>query len=148
MAARSDEPSNPELVQAMRNVALNDNRVTRGALYEALLRSVLLVPVATRPGSPGWKALSQDTTMQFIVTRGHDGQTKLLVFSDSQALQRWKRSGSGFIGLEARTLFSLALQNGFDAVIVNVSGPTGGEITRGELEVLAQGLFPTDAKAA
>lgn len=148
MAAPSGEPSNPELVQAMRRVAVNDSRATRHALYQALMRSVLLVPVANRPGSPGWKTLNQDTTMQFIVTTKPDGRTGLLAFSDSQAMQRWKPSGSGFVGLEATTLFALALQNGFDSVIVNVAGQTGGEITRGELELLAQGLFPTDAKAA
>jgi hypothetical protein len=132
----------------MREVALKDSFLTRRALYEALLRSVLLVPVANPPHADGWKTLSQDTTLQFIATRGPDGQKWLLAFSDSASLQRWKPSGSSFVGLEAITLFGLATQNEFDAIIVNVAGPTGGEITRVEFELLARGVSPTDSKAA
>jgi SseB protein N-terminal domain len=148
MAVRSGEPSNPHLLQAMRDVALSDNAATRHGVYEALLTSILLVPVANRPAFPGWKTLQNDTTMEFITTQRPDGQTALLAFSDSTALQKWKPAGSGFVGIQAKTLFALAGQNGFNAIIVNIAGPTGGEITRGELDLLAQGRIPGETEAA
>jgi hypothetical protein len=140
----AESPTNPELIDAMAGVAHNDNGQTRRALYEALVNSTLLVPTAAQgeDPQPGWHSLEEDTQLQFIVLTNPQGQTALPVFTDEEALRLWQPEGAPYVAFHAHDLFALALQNNADALVVNVAGPTGGEITRHELSVLAQGTLP------
>ncbi len=141
------DPTNPQLVNAIREVALHDNEQTRRALYEALLRAVFLLPVTERPrNAGGWERTQEETLVRLLVTRDRNGQHELLVFTDTEGLLRWRPAGCVFIGMKATELFPLALKHGFASIIVNVAGPTGGEITRGELQFLAEGLIPDAAE--
>jgi hypothetical protein len=77
-----------------------------------------------------------------VVLTNPQGQTALPVFTDEEAVRLWQPEGAPYVAFHAPDLFQLALQNNADALVVNVAGPTGGEITRHELSVLAQGTLP------
>jgi len=128
----------------MHAVAVDDNPRTRRALYRQLLQSTLLLPSneALGPGLGGWTALKKTTRLGLVTTTGPQGERILLAFTDEQALLRWKPTGSSYVGLHAMDLFRLALDNDVAGVLVNVAGPAGGTITRGEMEVLASGGTP------
>lgn len=141
----NESPTNPELIDAMAGVAHNDNGQTRRVLYEALMNSTLLVPTSGEGDDdpqPGWHELAEDTQLQFVVLTNPQGQTALPVFTDEEALRLWQPEGTPYVAFPAPDLFGMALQNNADALVVNVAGPTGGEITRHELSVLAQGTLP------
>lgn len=138
-------PGNRKLVEAMREVSGNDNPKSRRQLYQALLGGTFLIPTAgsTEESSRKKKiTLTPGSRHQFITMRDAEGMVGVPVFTDSNALLAWRPQGSQYLELHARDVFSLALANNIDRIIVNVAGPTGGEITRAEIQALSEEALP------
>jgi hypothetical protein len=74
------------------------------------------------------------------------GEMVLLAFTDTDALLRWRPAGCAVVGMRAADVFPLAIANRFASIVVNVAGPTGGRITRGEFQ-LAEGALPGEAES-
>ena len=143
-------PSNPDLVEAMRAVALQDDLETRRILYRALLESVLLVPTPEAPvdlADGGWTRLEEGTQVSLVTAQTPAGELALLAFTDTESLMAWKQAGTHYLALPAASLFRLAQQHGVAVVALNPAGPVGGQVRRQEIEMLARGVSPADASA-
>jgi hypothetical protein len=136
-------PKNPRFLAAMHAVARGDSPEARQELYGALLESTLLTPLqAPPPGSaPGFVTDVGADRLPFMLMRDMNGRSLFLAFTDSTALLRWEPTFS-YVAVPAVELASIALHANADAMVINIAGPTGGEITRPELAVLAQGAIP------
>ncbi|HET9493937.1 MAG TPA: enhanced serine sensitivity protein SseB C-terminal domain-containing protein [Chloroflexia bacterium] len=137
-------PTNPRLLNAMRGVALNDNPETRDVLYRELSAATFLLPQPEpTPGkAPGFSWYEVGTPFSALAERDLRGRLVLPVFTDTTALFAWAPREANYVAMPAATLWALALQVRADAVVINVAGPSGGEVTRGEVQVLAQGGIP------
>src|SRR6202041_4196423 len=105
------EEGNPVLVRAMHDIALNENPENRKKVYEALLGSMLLVPVAEIPADlsglgPGLHTATSKTQIQLRrITDGNQIQVTV-AFTDLEAL-KMKDPNAPFLGLNAPQLFRL-----------------------------------------
>ncbi|MEO8289327.1 MAG: enhanced serine sensitivity protein SseB C-terminal domain-containing protein [Chloroflexota bacterium] len=137
-------PTNPRLLAAMHGVARNDNPETRLELYSALLDSTLLLPLPPPPEghAPGFVTPDENTPLNLIMLQDAGGRVVLPAFTDTTALMAWDSSGFSYVGLSAPLLLTTAYEEQISAVVLNVAGPTGGEISQSEIAILAQGALP------
>jgi len=140
-------PTNPELLSAMETIAKQDSPENRKTLYDAILNSQLLIPIAKSLGNQGASGLQQvigTTDVEFIVVTNKQTQTALLAFTDEQAVHAWKPTESIYIASNAPDLLQMALEMNVAAIVLNVAGPTArGELMRWEIQSLAAGTIPT-----
>ncbi|MGH9738052.1 MAG: SseB family protein [Candidatus Acidiferrales bacterium] len=137
------EISNPELEQAMNEVAKNDNPEARELLYNAILASTLIIF-----GSLS----SQDNTQIAFRTIEHPpGHVILPAFTCVDPLISFAESEVQWVALGAQALFQSILPGNIAEVRVNpfradqkIARP-GGIISRMEFSALAQGLLPQAA---
>jgi hypothetical protein len=122
-----------ELLTAIRGVSEHDDPATRTALYAALLGATLLLP--SEPGA-GEGHL-------FTTPPGEDGSWKLLAFTDRGAATAWRAEGVELLARPARDVFAAAVTSPTSAILLNVAGPAGGELTRREFSALAEGSMPS-----
>lgn len=124
-------PAAPDLLDAIRAVSERDDPATRGSLYASLLSATLLV--AAEPGTEGGL---------FTTPPAEDGSWKLLAFTDADAAAAWRADGVELRPRPAREIFAAAVTSPTSAILLNVAGPAGGEITRREFVALAEGTIP------
>ncbi|MBN2002289.1 MAG: enhanced serine sensitivity protein SseB C-terminal domain-containing protein [Anaerolineae bacterium] len=137
--------TNPQLVSAMFAVVNRDTPETRQAMYRALLKSTLILPVAeslSQSSTPQRQTLTQDTSFKLLAAENNDGETILLAFSDEDAVRLWAPEGVAYVALKAPDLFAVAVRNDAAEVYLNPSGPVSGRILSHEFEVLAQRQLP------
>jgi hypothetical protein len=122
-----------DLLTAIRDVSERDDTATRTALYVALLDATLLLP--SEPDAGGEHL--------FTTPPGADGAWKLLAFTDPAAAARWRAGGVELLERSARDVFAAAVTSPTSAILLNVAGPAGGELTRREFSALAEGVMPS-----
>jgi hypothetical protein len=122
-----------ELLSAIREVSERDDAVTREALYEALLDANLVLPA--KQGA--------DEGHLFTTPPAEDGSWKLLAFTDADAAAAWRAEGVDLTTRPARDVFAAAVTSPTSAILLNVAGPAGGELTRREFTALAEGSMPS-----
>jgi len=146
------EDGNPALVRAMRDIALNDNPETRTKVYEAMLGSMLLVPVPEIPADlaslgPGLHTATSKTQIQLRRITDRNQVQVTAAFTDLEALKNWDPN-TPYLGLNARDLFRLVMGTDIQEVAINPFDPVrkmirpGGRVTRAELELLSNGIVP------
>lgn len=148
---------NPVLVRAMHDIALNENPENRKKVYEALLGSMLLVPVPEIPADlsglgPGLHTATSKTQIQLrrVIDRNQIPITT--AFTDLEALKNWDPN-TPYLGLNAPDLFRLVMVTDIQEVAINPFDPVrkmiraGGRVTRAELELLASRVVPGSAES-
>jgi hypothetical protein len=109
----------------------------------ALQGSRLLVPVVATLGEVEYdeQGLAHDKTsdMAAVLLTGRDGRTALLSFTSTAALQAWNPRARP-VGVPARQAAQAALQDGADALLVDVAGPALFPVEGQDLRDLAAGL--------
>jgi SseB protein N-terminal domain/SseB protein C-terminal domain len=151
------EEGNPVLVRAMHDIALNENPENRKKVYEALLGSMLLVPVPEIPADlsglgPGLHTATSKTQIQLrrVIDRNQIPITT--AFTDLEALKNWDPN-TPYLGLNAPDLFRLVMGTDIQEVAINPFDPVrkmiraGGRVTRAELEPLANRVVPGSAES-
>lgn len=153
------EDGNPALVRAMHDIALNETPENRKTVYEALLGSMLLVPVPEIPADlaglgPGLHTATSKTRIQLRRITDRDADLKQVpitaAFTDLEALKNWDPH-TPYLGLNAPDLFRLVVGTDIQEVAINPFDPVrkmirpGGRVTRAELELLANGIVPGSA---
>ncbi len=141
-------PSNPRLEKAMREMAKGEDPKKRRELYQQLLKSSLLVSTPKPPegvARDGWVKTKTHLDIQFHSIENAQKKPAMLAFTGVDALQRWKKEGSPFLALGAKDVFALALKSGMDSLVINPAGPTGGELTLPEIQILSEGAIPQAA---
>ena len=145
------------LVRAMHDIALNENPENRKKVYEALLGSMLLVPVPEIPADlsglgPGLHTATSKTQIQLrrVIDRNQIPITT--AFTDLEALKNWDPN-TPYLGLNAPDLFRLVMGTDIQEVAINPFDPVrkmiraGGRVTRAELELLANRVVPGSAES-
>jgi hypothetical protein len=146
------EEGNPALVRAMHDIALNENPENRKKVYEALLGSMLLVPVPEIPADlnslgPGLHTATSKTQIQLRRITDRNQIQVTAAFTDLEALRNWDPN-TPYLGLNAPDLFRLVMGTDIQEVAINPFDPSrkmirpGGRVTRAELELLAKGIVP------
>jgi hypothetical protein len=129
-----DRLLNEELHQAIEAAAADNTPEHRRRVYQLLLDTEYCVPSAGGTG--------EGESLTITATENSTGERVLIVFTDPCALNRWAPDRPAFAVLRADRLFELVLENGFVQVQINPAGPAGGQLSRAEVESLAQGVIP------
>ncbi|MCZ4500732.1 MAG: hypothetical protein JWQ74_3287 [Marmoricola sp.] len=140
--AGDDGSADPLVVGALAIYAADPDGGRTPALA-ALQDSRVLVPVMAVLGEVEYdeKGLAHDKTsdMATVLITGRDGRTALLSFTSSAALAAWNPEARP-VAAELRKAALSALQDGADALLIDVAGPTLFAIEGDELRALAEGL--------
>ena len=139
--AGDDGSASPEVLAALTSYAEAPD-----ARYAATLAVVqharLLVPVVAVLGEvevdPQGLARDKTSDMAAVLMRGRDGRTALLAFSGTEALRRWNpeaRPGP----VTAATAAIAAVQDGAEALLVDLAGPASYVVDGDDLARLASG---------
>lgn len=146
------EDGNPALVRAMHELAVQENPENRKKVYEALLGSMLLVPVPEIPADlaglgPGLHTANSKTQIQLRRITDRNQVEVTAAFTDLEALKNWDPNTT-YLGLKGQDLFRLVMGTDIQEVAINPFDPArkmirpGGRVTRAELELLANGFVP------
>jgi hypothetical protein len=119
----------PEELHAQTLALLQDTRV--------------LVPVVALLGEVEYdeNGLAHDKTsdMATVLLTGLDGRTALLSFTSTETLATWNREARP-VAVDLRKAALSAIQDGADAVVIDLAGPVQFAVEGSELRALAEGL--------
>jgi hypothetical protein len=133
--------ADPALVRALTRYDRAPDRLHHPTL--AVLQDCrLLVPVVAVLGEvehdEHGRARDKTSDMAAVLLTGRDGRTALLAFSGTGSLHRWNRDARP-VPVTARTAARAAVQDGADALVVDVAGPVLLAVEGEDLRALADG---------
>lgn len=136
-----DDGSVPQdVTEALAGYAADPGR--HSATLAVLQHARLLVPVVAVLGEVEYDehGLAHDKTsdMATVLMRGRDGRTALLAFTGSEPLRRWDAEARP-VPVSVATAARAARQDGADALVVDVAGPTMFVVEGEDLAQLAEG---------
>lgn len=131
---------NTDLSAALETIARGDTSAARRRVYETLLDSTLLVPLAE-----GRRAADGSPRLDLVATAS-SRQPALLAFSDERALALWGSAARTALATAAE-VFAAALGKGL-RLTLNPAGPVSVTLARWELRRLAEGRPPDPEEAA
>lgn len=139
--AGDDGSADPVVAAALTDYAADPGN--RTAALAALQDSRVLVPVMAVLGEVEYdeKGLAHDKTsdMATVLITGRDGRTALLSFTSAGSLAAWNPEARP-VAAELRKAALSAIQDGADALLVDVAGPVLFAVEGDELRALAEGL--------
>lgn len=131
----------PELEAALASYA-RDPEAEYAPTLAVLQGARLLVPVVAVLGEAeaDEAGLAHDKTsdMATVLMRGQDGRTALLAFTGSGPLTRWQADARP-VPVPAEQAAQAALQDGAEALVVDVAGPVMFVVEGEDLRALADG---------
>ena len=136
-----DGSADPELSAALAAYAERPGEL-HDATLAVLQHARLLVPVVAVLGEVEHDehGLAHDKTsdMATVLMQGRDGRTALLAFTSTRSLQTW-RADARPVPVTVATAAAAAVQDGADAVLVDVAGPVLFAVEGEDLRELASG---------
>jgi hypothetical protein len=130
----------PALAAALAGYA--GDRTRYADVLAALGGARLLVPVVAVLGEveAGEDGLARDKSsdMATVLLRGADGRMALLAFTSTETLAAWNPEGRP-VPVPTRTAAQSALQEGAEALLVDVAGPVTVAVEGEDLSALAAG---------
>lgn len=138
--AGDDGAADPQLAAALASYAVDPGRTME--VLARLTTARLLVPVVALLGesevdSDGL-AREKSSDMATVLLTGRDGRRALLAFTGLPALHRWRRDARP-VPVAASLAARSALQEGAEALVLDVAGPTPYAVEGDLLAGLAQG---------
>jgi hypothetical protein len=137
-----DGSADPAVTAALATYDADPEAGHRPALA-VLQDSRLLVPVVATLGEvehdAHGRAHDKTSDMAAVLLTGRDGRTALLSFTSTASLQAWNADARP-VGVPARQAARAALQDGADALLVDVAGPVLFPVEGQDLRDLADGL--------
>lgn len=142
-----DDGSAPERLTEALSVYEQDPDGGYLPVLAALCGARLLVPVlavlgeastATDPGSEQALALDKFSDMAAVLMRRPDGRKALLAFTSSESLTGWNAAGRP-VPVPAAIAAQAAVQDGADALLVDLAGPVRFVVEGEDLVSLARG---------
>lgn len=138
-------PENPELLKAMEAVAAKDDSKHRRRLYAAFLNSTLLIPMpGTGPEVPVRKTFDENSLLMVYIGQRPDGDTYLEAYTDLEALRTARPDVHRHVCLPGEAQFQFAQSLDVKHILINRGGPCMGELTRNEIDFLAEGKIPME----
>jgi hypothetical protein len=112
-------------------------------MFNAFIETFLLVPTITKLDTPSGALLTRDDDVMYPTNIGPDGARALHTFTDEDGVHRYSADAPFWIGLPATDLMQVALDLGYDELIVD-PGPDRNflRLDRRLLEQLAGGTLP------
>ena len=135
--ANDDGSPDPYIRSVLRNYAQSATAESARNLLDALMDARLLVPVVAELDSME-DGVEKDSHMTSVEFHSADGRRALLAFSGSDSLEAWAESARP-IPRVAFTVAQSALEQGLDALIIDVGGPVPTAIDGTLLSLLAIG---------
>jgi hypothetical protein len=131
----------PEVAAALAAYAESPDS-SHSATLAVLQHARLLVPVVAVLGEVEHDehGLAHDKTsdMATVLMTGRDGRKALLAFTGREAMERWDPEARP-VPVTAARAAEAARQDGADAIVVDVAGPTLFVVESDDLELLASG---------
>jgi hypothetical protein len=117
-----------------------DRTIGAASVLAALAKSRLLVPVVavldTAETTAGGASIEKSSHMATVSTTGRDGRRGLLAFTSLESLRRW-RPDARPVPAPAPAVAAAALDEGADAVVVDLAGPVQFAIDSRDLQASA-----------
>jgi hypothetical protein len=139
---------NPALLGAMRRDIETSTPEAEAAVYRELLRARFLVPVVSERDAEQFDDHpdgSDGDDLALIAFVDEERRTVVLAFTDVEAARAWNREDTCYALLDQGDLFRLAQRNRAEGIVLNPEGPMRMELTRDEVEALAEGEIPETA---
>ena len=137
-----DGTASPAVVAVLAAYERDPDAGDRAVLAE-LQDSRVLVPVVATLGEVEHdeQGLAHDKSsdMAAVLMTGRDGRTALLCFTSSETMRTWNPEARP-VAVSARLAARAALQDGADALVVDVAGPVLYAVEGQDLRDLAEGL--------
>lgn len=137
-----DGAADPQVAAALATHAADPDAGHRRALA-AVQDCRLLVPVVATLGEvehdEHGRAHEKTSDMAAVLMTGRDGRTALLSFTSTRSLQAWNPDARP-VAVSARQAARAALQDGADALLIDVAGPVLFVVEGADLRDLAAGL--------
>ena len=132
--------ASPRLAAALEGYAVDETRYPD--VLAALGGARLLVPVVAVLGEveTGADGLARDKSsdMATVLLQGADGRAALLAFTSTDTLAAWNAEGRP-VAVPTRTAALSAVQEGADALLLDVAGPVTVAVEGEDLRALAAG---------
>jgi hypothetical protein len=135
--ANDDGSPDPYIRSVLRNYAQSATAESARNLLDALLDARLLVPVVAELDSME-AGVEKDSHMTSVEFHAADGRRALLAFSGSDSLEAWDESARPIPRI-AYTVAQSTIEQGLDALIIDVGGPVPTAIDGTLLSLLAIG---------
>jgi SseB protein N-terminal domain len=135
--ANDDGSPDPYIRSVLRNYAQSATAESARNLLDALMDARLLVPVVAELDSTE-DDVEKDSHMTSVEFHSADGRTALLAFSGSDSLEAWDESARPIPRIAYKVAQS-AIEQGLDALIIDVGGPAPTAIDGTLLSLLAIG---------
>jgi hypothetical protein len=139
--AGDDGTAPPDVAAAL--AAYSADTSAANATLAVLQHARLLVPVVAVAGEVEHdeRGLARDKTsdMATVLIRRPDGRTGLLAFTGAESMARWDPAARP-VPVSMRRAAQAARQDGADALLVDLAGPTRFVVEGEDLEALAAGL--------
>ncbi len=138
------ELSNPELVEALRAIAIEDTSKRRRALYQALLSGILILPAPDEAidevGTT--EMLEDEEPLGFLTFENAAGETVLMAFTDEDAALTWEPEGLSYIGLRGLDVVLIAAEHKIAELVLNPGSDEMHRLRRSEIMTLAGDEMP------
>lgn len=125
-AGAPDDNGDPDPALAAALAAYAEDPSREAEVLTALPAARLLVPVVAELGEaeagPDGLVRDKSADMAAVLMRGADGRLALLAFTGLAALQRWDPDARP-VPVPSRTAALAALQDGAEALLIDVAGP-------------------------
>jgi hypothetical protein len=133
------------VVRAIHELVISDTPAARRAVYEALVRSELILPTWNKVRGWGNRPDPKDPVRPLWIG-GKEGNV-LPVFTDWRAVNQWrlKAEPNSFAIASGRGICVVAVGIDASLVLINPDGPVGLPVGRAEIDILASGAIPGDA---
>jgi hypothetical protein len=136
-----DGAASPQVAAALASYDQDPDARHDGTL-EVLQGSRLLVPVVAVLGEVAYddQGLAHDKTsdMATVLMRGQDGRTALLAFTSTETLHRWDPAARP-VPVSMPKAARAAVQDGAEAILLDVAGPVMFVVETEDLRELAEG---------
>jgi hypothetical protein len=134
---------NDGLERVILEMSVRPNMKVRQKLYSELLKGTLLLPTPS-PLEASSNVMSLKE-IQLVTQPGPKNEVIWISFTSKATLHHWRNQfEDAYVAIQGTSLFTLAVQNRVESILINPAGPIGGKITAMELKMLAEGKFSQD----
>jgi hypothetical protein len=127
--------------RALRTVVVSDTPAARNDLHNALKRQRVVLPVPRPLDNLQRDAsgrLQQNTRLEFLSFQDSSGRKFIAVFTNPEALKKWKSDAPSWVAIDAQSVCRAALDSGQSVLQINPGDPTFVELSQEEMKLLAE----------
>jgi type III secretion system (T3SS) SseB-like protein len=127
--------------RALRAVVEADTPTNSRNLHDALTRQRLILPVPRVPDNlerDASRRLQKHLRLDFLSIQNRNGRKVLAVFTNPEALKKWKSDAPTWIAVDTPSICRMAVASDHSAVRINPGNPDFVELSLEEMRMLAE----------